>query len=136
MLRFNIMAQCVHACGHISTGGSHYKMWAGLNRFDPPNYFALGGAEIGMGCTNVVTVISRYTSGRGSTQRECVCMCVCVCVGGGGTCTMTMVTTAISCLHLFTHIVLHIFRQKVSPFEFLQLTGDFTILYHSLHDKQ
>ena len=36
-------------------------MWAGLNGFDPRTDFLLGGVRIGMGCMNLVTVISRYT---------------------------------------------------------------------------
>ena len=36
-------------------------MWAGLNRFDPRTAFVLGGVMIGMGCMNLVAVISRYT---------------------------------------------------------------------------
>ena len=37
------------------------KMWAGLNGIDPRNDLVLGGIRIGMGCMNLVTVISRYT---------------------------------------------------------------------------
>ena len=36
-------------------------MWAGLNGFDPRTDFGLGGVRIGIGCMNLVTVISRYT---------------------------------------------------------------------------
>ena len=42
-------------------GSSCYKMWAGLNGFDPRTNFVLGGVRIGMGCMNLVTVISGYT---------------------------------------------------------------------------
>ena len=35
-------------------------MWAGLNGFDPRTAFVLGGVRIGMGCMNLVTVISGY----------------------------------------------------------------------------
>ena len=48
-------------CGFASAGRSHYKMWAGLNGFDPRNDLVLGGVRIGMGCMNLVTAISRYT---------------------------------------------------------------------------
>ena len=48
-------------CGFASSsaGRSHYKMWAGLNGFDPGNDLVLGGVRIGMGCMNLVTAISR-----------------------------------------------------------------------------
>ena len=36
-------------------------MWAGLNGFDPRTDFMLGSVRIGMGCMNLVTVISGYT---------------------------------------------------------------------------
>ena len=36
-------------------------MWAGLNEFDPRTAFVLGGVRIGIGCMNLVAVISRYT---------------------------------------------------------------------------
>ena len=45
-------------CGFASAGSSYYKMWAGLNGFDPRNDLVLGDVRIGMGCMNVVTVIS------------------------------------------------------------------------------
>jgi len=48
-------------CGFSSAGSSHYKMWAGLNGFDPRTNLVLGGVRIGMGCMNLVTVISRHT---------------------------------------------------------------------------
>jgi len=48
-------------CGFASAGRSHYKMWAGLNGFDPRNDLVLGGVRIGMGCMNLVTAISRST---------------------------------------------------------------------------
>ena len=35
-------------CGFASAGRSHYKMWAGLNGFDPRNDLVLGGVRIGM----------------------------------------------------------------------------------------
>ena len=38
----------------------YYKMWAGLNGFDPKTDLELGGVRIGMDCMNLVTVISRY----------------------------------------------------------------------------
>ena len=44
-----------------AAGRSCYKMWAGLNGFDPRTDFVLGGVRIGMDCMNLVTVISRYT---------------------------------------------------------------------------
>ena len=47
-------------CGFAFAGSSYYKMWAGLNGFDPRNNLALGGVRIGMDCMNLVTVISRY----------------------------------------------------------------------------
>jgi len=47
------------ACGFASAGSSLYKMWAGLNGFDPRTAFVLGGVRIGMGCMNLVAVISR-----------------------------------------------------------------------------
>ena len=46
--------------GFASAGSSYYKMWAGLKGYDPRNNLALGGVRIGMGCMNLVTVISRY----------------------------------------------------------------------------
>ena len=48
-------------CGFAFAGSSYYKMWAGLNGFDPRNNFVLGGVRIGMDCMNLVTVISEYT---------------------------------------------------------------------------
>ena len=51
----------MHPCGFAFAGSLYYKMWAGLNGFDPRNNLALGGVRIGMGCMNLVTVISRYT---------------------------------------------------------------------------
>ena len=39
----------------------YYKMWAGLNGFDPKTDLELGGVRIGMDCMNLVTVISGYT---------------------------------------------------------------------------
>jgi len=36
-------------CGFTSAGSSYYKMWAGLNEFDPRKDLALGGIRIGMG---------------------------------------------------------------------------------------
>jgi len=47
--------------GFTSAGSLYYKMWVGLNGFDPRNILVLGGVRIGMGCMNLVTVISRYT---------------------------------------------------------------------------
>ena len=44
-----------------SAGSSYYKMWAGLNGFDSRNNLVLSSVRIGMGCMNLVTVISRYT---------------------------------------------------------------------------
>jgi len=49
------------ALSSASAGSLYYKMWAGLNGFDPRNDLVLGGVGIGMGCMNLVTVISRYT---------------------------------------------------------------------------
>ena len=46
-------------CGFASAGRPYYKMWAGLNGFDPRNDLVLGGVRIGMGCMNLVTAISR-----------------------------------------------------------------------------
>ena len=53
------------ACGFASSsvGSSYYKMWAGLNGFDPRNDLVLGWVGIGRGCMNLVTGISRYTWG-------------------------------------------------------------------------
>ena len=48
-------------CSFASPGSLHYKMWAGLNGYDPRTDLVLGGVRIGMGCMNLVTVISRYT---------------------------------------------------------------------------
>ena len=48
-------------CGFAAAGSSCYKMWAGLNGFDPRTDFVLGGVRIGMDCMNLVTVISEYT---------------------------------------------------------------------------
>ena len=36
-------------CGFASAGSSYYKMWVGLNLFDPRNDLVLGGVRIGMG---------------------------------------------------------------------------------------
>jgi len=36
-------------------------MWAGLNGFDPRNDLVLGGVRIGIGCMNLVTIISTCT---------------------------------------------------------------------------
>jgi len=47
-------------CGFTFAGSSNYKMWASLNGLDPRNNLVLGGVRIGMGCMNLVTVISRY----------------------------------------------------------------------------
>jgi len=44
-----------------SAGSLYYKMWVGLNRFDPRNNLVLGSVRIGMDCMNLLTVISRYT---------------------------------------------------------------------------
>ena len=38
-----------------------YKMWVGLNGFDPRNDLVLSGVRIGTGCMNRVTAISRST---------------------------------------------------------------------------
>ena len=43
-------------CGFA--GNSGYKMWAGLNGFDPRTDFVLGGVRVGMDYMNLVTVIS------------------------------------------------------------------------------
>ena len=51
----------IRPCGFAAARSSCYKMWAGLNGFDPRTDFVLGGVRIGMGCMNLVTVISRYT---------------------------------------------------------------------------
>ena len=48
-------------CGFASAGSSYYKMWAGLNGFDPTNNLVFGGVRVGMGCMNLVTAISKYT---------------------------------------------------------------------------
>ena len=45
-------------CGFASAGSSYYKMWAGLNGFDPRNDFVLNSVRIGMGYMNLVTAIS------------------------------------------------------------------------------
>jgi len=67
--------------GFAFAWSSYYKMWAGLNGFDPRNNLALDSVRIGMGCMNLVTVISRYTwvpvtlrvvrHGNGITMQEC-----------------------------------------------------------------
>ena len=36
-------------------------MWAGLNGYDPRTDLVLDGVRIGIGCMNLLTVISRYT---------------------------------------------------------------------------
>ena len=51
----------MHPYGFAFAGSSYYKMWAGLNGFNPRNNLVLGCVRIGMGCMNLVTVISRYT---------------------------------------------------------------------------
>ena len=42
----------MHPCGFEFAGSLYYKMWAGLDGFDPRNNLpvALGGVRIGMGC--------------------------------------------------------------------------------------
>ena len=50
-----------HPCGFTSVGSLYCKMWVGLNGFDPRNNLVLSGVRIGMGCMNLVIVISRYT---------------------------------------------------------------------------
>ena len=35
-----------HPCGFASAGSSYYKMWAGLNGFDPRTNLELGGVRI------------------------------------------------------------------------------------------
>ena len=47
--------------GFATAGSSCYKVWVGLNGFDPRTNFVLGGVRIGMHCMNLVTVISAYT---------------------------------------------------------------------------
>jgi len=37
-----------HSCGFAAAGSSCYKMWMGLNGFDPRTDFVLGGVRIGM----------------------------------------------------------------------------------------
>jgi len=44
-------------CGLTS---AYYKMWVGLNGFNPRNDLVLGSVRIGMDCMNLVTVILRY----------------------------------------------------------------------------
>ena len=51
----------MHPCGFASAGSSYYKIWAGVNGFNPRNNLVLGGVRIGMGCMNLVTAISRST---------------------------------------------------------------------------
>ena len=51
----------MHPCGFVSAGSSHYKMWAGLNGFNPRNDLVFNGVRIGIGCINLVTAISRST---------------------------------------------------------------------------
>ena len=53
----------MRSCGFAFAGSSYYKMWAGLNGFDPRNDLVLGGKRIGVGFMNLVTVILRYTYG-------------------------------------------------------------------------
>jgi len=38
-----------------------YKIWVGLNGFDPRTDFVLGSVRIGMSFMHLVTVISTYT---------------------------------------------------------------------------
>ena len=38
-------------------GSSYYKMWAGLNGFDPGNNLALDGVRIAMGCINLAYLL-------------------------------------------------------------------------------
>ena len=58
-LRREAETAILHATKKV--GSSCYKIWAGLNGFDPRTDFVLGGERIGMDCMNPVTVISRYT---------------------------------------------------------------------------
>ena len=53
------MGGATHPCSFASAGSSCYKMWVGLNGFDPMNDLVLGGVRIGMGCMDLVTAISR-----------------------------------------------------------------------------
>ena len=46
------------SCEYDSAGKMYYKMWAGLNTFDP---LVLSGVKISMDCMNLVIVTSRYT---------------------------------------------------------------------------
>ena len=48
-------------CGFAAAGSLCYKMWAGLNGFDPRTEFVLGGVRIGMDYMNLVTAISEYS---------------------------------------------------------------------------
>ena len=48
-------------CGFVSEGSLYHNMWAGMNWFNPRNDLVLGGTRIGMGCMNLVTIVSRYT---------------------------------------------------------------------------
>jgi len=52
-----------HPCGYASAGRAYYKMWAALNGFNPRNDLVQIGVRIGMGCMNLVTVISTRVYG-------------------------------------------------------------------------
>ena len=47
----------LYNCGFAAAGSSCYKMWAGLNGFDPRTDFVLGGVRIGIDCMNLVILV-------------------------------------------------------------------------------
>ena len=47
---------CSHASVHVRH--LYFKVWAGLNGFEPNTKFKLGSMRISMGCMNLVTVIA------------------------------------------------------------------------------
>ena len=72
-------------CGFAAAGSSCYKMWAGLNGFDPRTDLVFGGVRNGMGCMNLVTVISEYTQVPVTLRFKCLCISEVVSSGGGTT---------------------------------------------------
>ena len=72
-------------CGFATAGSSCYKMWAGLNGFDPRTDLVFGGVRNGMGCMTLVTVISEYTQVPVTLRFKCLCISEVVSSGGGTT---------------------------------------------------
>ena len=66
----------MHPCCFAFAGSLYYKMWAGLNGFDPRNNLAFGGVRMGMGCMMLFQGIHgtrnfNYKDPYHSVVREC-----------------------------------------------------------------